>query len=73
MLQWIDDRWHCEGRGIHAGDRLELLEGDDAWREVRVESQDGGRVLLACSEIDARMCERRIDPERERLRWPRRG
>jgi hypothetical protein len=40
MLKWIDDRWHCDGRPIHAGDGMEMQFPDGTWLHVRIESQD---------------------------------
>jgi len=46
-LLWIDERWHLDGRPIHAGTLLEILWPDGTWELVRIESDDRGRNLYA--------------------------
>ena len=70
-LEWIDDRWHCAGRGIHAGDCMELLGYDGKWFAVRIESADRGRRLSAFVRVHGRDFVCGIEPECDRLRWPR--
>ena len=50
-LVWQDDRWHCGGEGIHAGENLELRGEDGQWFRVRIESADRGRMLIAYTKI----------------------
>jgi hypothetical protein len=45
-MKWIDERWHVAGRGIHAGDMMELRCGD-RWVLVRIESSEAGTRLFA--------------------------
>lgn len=55
MMQWTDERWHVDGRGVHAGDMLELRCGDGRlwrWMPVRIESKDSGRELYAYLQLD---------------------
>lgn len=47
-LRWIDNRWHCQGRPIHAGCRMELKMDDGSWTPVRIESQNNGTKLIVC-------------------------
>lgn len=70
-LEWIDDRWHCGGEGIHAGETLELRGRDGQWFRVRIESADRGRVLIAHIQVHGLDFTRRIEPEFDELRWPR--
>lgn len=70
MLQWTNDRWHCDGRGIHAGDTLELL-CNNGWLSVRVESRDCGRALVAYATIMGTEFARSIATGHDTLRWPR--
>lgn len=68
-LQWIDDRWHCDGRGIHAGDRMELRCDGGKWLAVRVESCNRGSGLSAIIEVEGREFASTIEPEYDDLRW----
>ena len=68
-LQQIDGRWHCEGRGIHAGTGMELLCPDGHWLPVRVESRDTGRRLVAYFSYHGLGIAWPLD-ESNRLRWP---
>lgn len=47
QCEWIDDRWHLDGRPIHAGSQMEMVFPDGTWQPVRIESEDAGRVLFA--------------------------
>jgi hypothetical protein len=47
LLEWLDGRWHLDGRGIHAGASLEFRWPDGTWERVRIESGDCGRKLYA--------------------------
>ncbi len=82
-LRWIDGRWHCDGRGIHAGETLELRavhtyhydddgeevsDGPGKWLTVRLESEDQGRVLVAHYFVEGLMFRLRLDPGHE-VRW----
>jgi hypothetical protein len=69
MLTWTECRWHCEGRGIHAGDILEL-RGDNVWTRVQIESASNGRRLIASYVVDGRIFTRMIDTTYDHLRWP---
>lgn len=70
-LAWWDGRWQCEGRGIHAGSPLQIraTDGPGEWLDVRIESTDGGRVLLAFCEVQGLMFSIRVGPGHE-MRWP---
>ena len=68
-LEWVDQRWHAGGIGIHAGDTLELLT-PDGWVAVRIESSDEGRRLGAFIYIGGLCFSRSIDPKTDHLRWP---
>ena len=69
-LEWIDGRWHCDGRGIHAGEGMELLGYDRQWFRVRIESADQGRRLIAYLNVHGMDFRCHIDPDVDRLRWP---
>lgn len=77
-LHWTDGRWHLDGRGIHAGDRLELylpqgevMNGRKVkWLPVRIESYDRGRGLTAWLDIGGLDFIHTIDPNNDELRWP---
>lgn len=83
-LEWVDNRWHCAGRGIHAGDALELraaeiqrfdsdgepMAGEPGpWVRVRVESSDAGRRLHAHKLVSGLAFKLEIGAAHE-LRWP---
>ena len=70
MLQWIDDRWHCDGRPIHAGNCLELRGDGGHWIPVRVESRDQGRELIAFYRVHGREFCSGIETDYDKLRWP---
>ena len=75
LLLWVDDRWHLDGRGIHAGGVLEI-KLKDGWREFRIESEDNGGTLVACHRIGhlqftCVVADRNWPPgSNEPLRWP---
>ena len=69
MLTWIDDRWHLNGRPIHAGDCMELRGGGGKWIPVRIESSNRGRVLHAVVRVEGREFYSTIQPEFDKLRW----
>lgn len=75
-LRWTESRWHLDGRGIHAGDILEIraLKPPDnvggMWFRVAIESQDAGRVLFAHFELDGLAPMQRVHNGHE-LRWTR--
>ena len=69
-LKWIEDRWHCDGRGIHAGETLELRGEDWQWFPVRIESAHRGRVLIAYVTVHGLDFTRRINEDYDELRWP---
>jgi hypothetical protein len=61
-LEWIDDRWHCQGQGIHAGECLELHCPDETWLLVRIESSNRGQSLIAFATVHGQVFTRAIDP-----------
>lgn len=69
-LEWRDDRWHLDGRGVHAGEQLELRGYDGQWFAVRVETSDRGRRLMAIIKLHRVYFSRVIDPRVDNLRWP---
>lgn len=71
-LVWHDDRWHCDGQGIHAGNGMELRGCDGEWFHVRIESADRGRRLIAFIDVHGFDFVHTIDPESDQLRWSRR-
>lgn len=70
-LEWIDDRWHLDGHGIHAGTTVELCGADGQWFPVRLESANKGQTLIAFTRIHGLDFTKRIDTEYDQLRWPR--
>lgn len=66
--EWIDNRWHLNDKGIHAGEALEMKLEDD-WHEVRIESRDRGRILDAYIAVDGRPFKTQLRTY-DRLRWP---
>jgi len=71
-LTWDGDRWHCDGRAIHAGVLMELkgAYGGSSWFEVRIESRNRGKDLVAVAKIQGLDFTYGIDPECDQLRWP---
>jgi hypothetical protein len=67
-LTWIDDRWRLDGKGIHAGDGMEMRFPDGTWIRGRIESQDVGRVLLFYFDFHGMSLRVRVD--HDELRWP---
>ena len=70
MLTWKNDRWHLDGKGIHAGDGAEYRFPDGFWERGRFESQDGGRVLLFYFRFHGMSLKLRLDPDHDDVRWP---
>lgn len=68
QLCWVDERWHLFGRGIHAGETLEL-RAPDGWITGRVESCERGRVLVFHANLLGLTFIRTIEPENDQLRW----
>lgn len=70
-LYWQDDRWHLDGRGIHAGTTMELRGPDDGvWFAVRIESSNRGKTLIAFHSVHGIQFTYRLDPDYDQLRWP---
>jgi hypothetical protein len=69
-LEFIGDRWHCDGLGIHAGDRMEMRFTENEWLPLLIEKGDHGRELFGRFNIRGAAFRRRIDPKRHALRWP---
>lgn len=69
---WIDGRWHLNGRPVHAGSHMELLFPDGTWQRVRIESREAGRVLVAYVFYHGEPLTLDIGCTR-RLRWPTKG
>lgn len=71
-LDWIDGRWHCEGRGIHAGTAMLLRRDDGFWYSIRIESADSGKRLFAhFDDVEGPSLRAELDPWRHVLTWPR--
>ena len=83
--EWVKGRWHCAGRGIHAGEGMDLRaadvqgfdgdgepvsEGPGAWVRVRIESSDSGAQLHAHLLHEGLPFVLRVDGGHE-LRWPK--
>lgn len=69
--RWIDDRWHLDGRPIHAGCQMEIRWADGTWEAVRIETGNHGRTLYAYSEHHGQEFCIVVDEWKE-LRWPAR-
>ena len=69
-LQWSVDRWHLYGKGIHAGDGMEMRFPDGEWVEGRIESQECGRRLLFYFVHHGMTLRVTVDTEDDLLRWP---
>jgi hypothetical protein len=69
QLEWIDDRWHLDGRGIHAGCNMEVQWPDRTWEVVRIESADCGRRLYAHFDYHGQGLCVRVDDGDYTLRW----
>jgi hypothetical protein len=73
-LDWIDGRWHLDGKGIHAGDMMEIRWPDGTWEVVRIESADRGHLLSAHFEYHGLCLRVTAWPDtRFELRWPEAG
>lgn len=70
MLTWNDDRWNLDGRGVHAGDVMQLRCDKGEWVDVRVESSDRGRRLIAFVRVHGREFASAIETDYDDLRWP---
>ena len=71
QLEWIDARWHLDGKPIHAGCGMEVRWPDGTWQHVRIESGNHGHRLLACFDYHGLgMCVRVDDSCECELRWP---
>jgi len=68
--EWIDNRWHLEGRGIHAGEHLQM-QLDDGWHDVRIESREVGEILDAYVTVSGRPFKTTLRVH-DKLRWPKR-
>lgn len=66
--EWIDERWHLDGRGIHAGAVLEMKLGD-GWHEVGIESRNRGEILDAYIHVGGRSFKTQLRAY-DQLRWP---
>jgi len=76
-LKWIDDRWHLDGEGIHAGERMEVCWPDGVWETVRIESGNCGRRLFAyfvyhSMSLCVKVADLDGNGEIRPLRWPKR-
>jgi len=76
MWHWIDDRWHLDGKPVHAGTGLEICWPDGTWERVRVESAAAGHKLYAHFEYHGLELCVRVDANGQdathNLRWPQR-
>jgi hypothetical protein len=69
-LTWIDERWHCDGRPIHAGSQMEMQFPDGTWVEVRIESANLGQKLFAHFDYHGQPCVIHVLEWQNQLRWP---
>ena len=69
-LTWEHGRWHCDGKGIHAGSGMELRGQDGSWFHVRIESSNHGRNLIAFVNVHGHSFTKLIDTDWDALRWP---
>lgn len=72
LFEWIDDRWHLDGRPIHAGAFLEIRWPDGFWQSARIETANRGLVLYAHFEHHGEAFRRAVDlaEKNRRFRWP---
>lgn len=69
-LKLIDDIWHCDGRGIHDGDVLDMQGDDGQWFPVRIESKRPSYMLDACVTVHGITFRRPSDLARDEFLWP---
>jgi hypothetical protein len=67
--EWIEGRWHLDGRPIHAGSQMEMVFPDGTWQRIRIESENSGKVLLAYVFYHGEPFKTKIGFTRK-LRWP---
>lgn len=67
MFNWVDGRWRWNNKPIHAGE-LWLLKCPDGELDVRIESVDQGKILVAHSPQLGRKFTSLIDTDRDQLR-----
>lgn len=76
LFTWKDDRWHCDGRPIHAGTVMDLIGGGGSRMRVRIESENHGRTLRAYTRLNGLTFTHKVDCEIEvagsvgALCWP---
>jgi hypothetical protein len=66
---WIEDRWHLEGRPIHAGNVLQIRWPDGTWEAVRIETGKTGLRLFAHCDHHGEEFVVEVDDTRHALRW----
>ncbi len=72
-LEWIGDRWNCDGQSIQTGDRMEMRFTENEWLPVRIDSEDRGKKLFGFFNFRGQELRWRIHPGRHALRWPTRA
>jgi hypothetical protein len=75
MLAWIDNRWHLEGKPIHAGAGVEIRWPDRTWESGRIESSHVGRKLWfhfdhRGENLVVLVCDLDRDLIQQTIRWP---
>lgn len=77
MWNWINDRWHLDGKPVHAGCGTEIRWPDGTWEAVRLESADYGRDIFAHFEHHGLELRVRVDCGGTNndldVRWPHRS
>lgn len=63
VWEWIDDRWHLDGRPVHAGANMQICWPDGEWEVVRIESSNAGKFLYAYFDHHGLDVAVRITPE----------
>lgn len=62
-MHWTDNRWHLDGKAIHAGSGMQMRCPDGTWINVRIESQNRGRHLFAYFGFHGMDLCLRVDPD----------
>lgn len=75
MLAWTDNRWHLEGKPIHAGACVDIRWPDRTWERGRIESSHLGRKLWFHFEhhgeaVVIQVCDLDRDLIQQTIRWP---
>jgi hypothetical protein len=62
-MSWTNNRWHLDGKPIHAGDGMQMRCPDGTWINVRIESANLGKSLFAHFDYHDIGLSLRVDPD----------